>query len=69
MHANFAVTRNPEIPSCLIETDFITTPEGEVDCLDSARRIKVASAIADGFADWTIAAGALPAETKKEEVK
>ena len=69
MHANFAVTRNPEIPSCLIETDFITTPEGEVDCLDDARRMKVASAIADGFADWTIAAGALPAETKKEEGK
>ena len=64
MHANFAVTRNPEIPSCLVETDFITTPEGEIDCRDDARRARIASAIADGFADWTIAAGALPAEAK-----
>lgn len=53
IHANFAVTRNPEIPSCLIETDFITTPEGELDCWNGDRRRKVAKAIADGFADWT----------------
>ena len=52
MHANFAVTRNPEIPSCLVETDFITTPEGELDCWNGDRRKKVAAAIADGFADW-----------------
>ena len=52
MHANFAVTRNPEIPSCLVETDFLTTPEGEADCWDPARRKKVADAIAAGIADW-----------------
>lgn len=51
-HANFAVTRNPEIPSCLIEVDFITTPEGEADCWDPTRREKVAYAIAEGIADW-----------------
>ena len=52
MHANFAVTRNPEIPSCLVETDFITTPEGEIDCWNRERRLKVADAIAAGVADW-----------------
>ena len=51
-HANFAVTRNPEIPSCLVEVDFITTPEGEIDCWDKARQRRVAEAIAAGFADW-----------------
>ena len=52
LHANFAVTRNPEIPSCLVETDFLTTPEGELDCWDRERRRKVAAAIAAGIADW-----------------
>jgi len=52
-HANFAVTRNPEIPSCLVEVDFITTPEGEADCWDRARQKKVAEAIAAGFDDWS----------------
>ena len=52
IHANFAVTRNPEIPSCLVETDFLTTPEGEADCWDPARRRKIAAAIAAGIADW-----------------
>jgi len=55
MHANFAVTRNPEIPSCLVEVDFITTPEGEEECWDEARRRKLAEAIADGFRDWATA--------------
>ncbi|MBR2838417.1 MAG: N-acetylmuramoyl-L-alanine amidase [Kiritimatiellae bacterium] len=71
MSANFAVTRNPEIPSCLIETDFITTPEGELDCWNAERRRKVAAAIADGFADWVADAGK-PSEEKassKEEKK
>ena len=52
IHANFAVTRNPEIPSCLVEVDFISTPEGEADCWDGARQRKVAAAIAAGFDDW-----------------
>jgi len=52
-HANFAVTRNPEIPSCLVEVDFISTPEGEIDCWDRARQKKVAEAIAAGFDDWS----------------
>ena len=76
MSANFAVTRNPEIPSCLIETDFITTPEGEIDCWNAERRRMVAAAIADGFADWVAAAGGggpleekSSADTKNEERK
>ena len=52
LHANFAVTRNPEIPSCLIEADFITHPDGECAAWDVARRPSIAAAIADGIADW-----------------
>ena len=52
LHANFAVTRNPEIPSCLIEADFITHPDGEIAAWDAARRSGIAAAIADGIADW-----------------
>ena len=51
-HANFVVTRNPEIPSCLIEADFITHPDGESAAWDASRRPTVAAAIADGIADW-----------------
>lgn len=51
--ANYAVTRNPEIPSCLIEVDFISNPEGEVDSWDPVRRRKVAAAIAEGILDWS----------------
>ncbi len=52
MHANFAVTRNPQVPSCLVEADFITTPQGEADIWDPVRRRRIAAAIADGIADW-----------------
>ena len=52
LHANFAVTRNPEIPSCLIEADFITHPDGECAAWDAARRPAIAAAIADGISDW-----------------
>lgn len=52
IHANFAVTRNPEIPSCLVEADFVTHPDGEVASWDPARQKTVAAAIADGIVDW-----------------
>ena len=52
LHANFAVTRNPEIPSVLIEADFITHPDGELAAWDASRRPRIAAAIADGIADW-----------------
>jgi len=51
--ANYAVMRNPEIPSCLIEVDFVTSPEGEASIWDSSRRALTAAAIAEGIADWS----------------
>jgi N-acetylmuramoyl-L-alanine amidase len=50
--ANYAVTRNPEIPSCLVEVDFITSPQGEEASWNPGRRRRVAAAIGDGFEDW-----------------
>lgn len=52
MHANFAVTRNPEVPSCLVEVDFVTSPAGEESIWNAARRRLVAEAIADGIDEW-----------------
>ncbi|MBP5286197.1 MAG: N-acetylmuramoyl-L-alanine amidase [Kiritimatiellae bacterium] len=52
MHANFAVTRNPEIPSCLVEADFITSPEGEEASWNAGRRVAMAKAIAAGIDAW-----------------
>ena len=52
MHANFAVTRNPEIPSCLVETDFVSSPAGEESIWDPVRRKATAEAIASGIDDW-----------------
>ena len=52
MHANFAVTRNPEIPSCLVEADFVTSPEGEEAIWNAERRSIMAEAIASGIDDW-----------------
>lgn len=51
--ANYAVTRNPEIPSCLVEVDFITSPAGEEAVWNPVRRRLTAAAIADGIADWS----------------
>ena len=50
--ANFLVTRNPETPSCLVEADFINTPEGEAAVWNAANRRKTAAAIAAGIDDW-----------------
>lgn len=52
LHANFLVTRNPEVPSCLVEADFIVTPEGEYSVWNAAVRRKTAAAIAAGIDDW-----------------
>lgn len=51
-HANYAVTRNPEIPSCLVEIDFMTTPEAEEAVFDYIRRRAIAKSIAEGISDW-----------------
>ena len=55
LEANYAVTRNPEVPSCLLEIDFISTPEGEAAIWNPPRRQKIAKAIADGIDDWLLA--------------
>ncbi len=52
MHANFAVTRSPEIPSCLVEADFVTSPAGEESIWNAQRRSLMAEAIASGIDDW-----------------
>jgi len=52
LYANFAVTRNTEIPSCLIEFDFLTSPEGEEAIFSIPRRKFLAEAVARGIADW-----------------
>ena len=49
---NFAVTRNPEIPSCLVEVDFVTSPAGEEAIWNATRRRVVAEAIASGIDAW-----------------
>lgn len=52
LHANFAVTRNPMIPSVLLEADFITHPQGERAALDpKTRRIRAVELIT-GIFDW-----------------
>lgn len=50
--AAFAVIRNPEIPSCLVEIDFITDPAGEEASWNPERRRRVAAALARGIDDW-----------------
>ena len=52
IHANFAVTRNPEIPSCLIEADFVTHPDGEAAAWCVETRARLAEAIAEGVVQW-----------------
>lgn len=54
LHANFAVTRSPEIPSVLVEADFITHPEGEEAAFDAASRRALAEDMAEGFAAWCV---------------
>lgn len=49
---SLAVCRNPAVPSCLVEVDFINLPEGEEASSDPVRREKVASAILCGLLDW-----------------
>ena len=49
---SLAVCRNPAVPSCLVEVDFINLPEGEEAAADPARREQVASAIVLGLLDW-----------------
>lgn len=49
---SLAVCRNPAVPSCLLEIDFVNLPEGEEDSWNPARQKRVAAAVAEGFKDW-----------------
>ena len=49
---SLAVCRNPAVPSCLVEVDFINLPEGEEESGSTVRQEKVASAIVLGILDW-----------------
>ena len=48
----YAVCRNPAVPSCLIEVDFINLPEGEEESWNPVRQKKVADAVVLGVLDW-----------------
>ena len=62
MTASFAVCRNPAIPSCLLELDFINCPEGEESIQQPEQQQRVAEAVLAGLRDWL-----RPAETKTEQ--
>ncbi len=49
---SYAVCRNPAVPSCLLEVDFINLPEGEAESWDAVRQRKVATAVVLGILDW-----------------
>ena len=49
---SLAVCRNPAVPSCLLEVDFINLPEGEEASWNAARQKKVADAVVCGVLDW-----------------
>ena len=47
--ASFAVLKSPDIPSILVETDFISNPEEERRLNDDAYQTKLARAILAGI--------------------
>lgn len=49
---SLAVCRNPAVPSCLIEVDFINLPEGEAESWNPVRQRLVAQAVVCGVLDW-----------------
>lgn len=50
--ASFAVCRNPAVPACLLELDFITCPVGEESLQQPGQRERVARAVLAGLRDW-----------------
>ncbi len=63
---SFAVCRNPAVPSCLMEVDFINLPEGEEESWDPDRQKKVADAVVMGVLDWMTPPLSTEPNTKKE---
>jgi N-acetylmuramoyl-L-alanine amidase len=50
--AGFAVLKAPDIPSILVETDFISNPKEERRLTDQAYQEKIANAIVDGIKSY-----------------
>ncbi|GEM_PF-1174763 len=50
--ASFAVCRNPVVPACLLELDFITCPLGEESLQQPDQRERVAHAVLAGLRNW-----------------
>lgn len=59
---SLAVCRNPAVPSCLLEVDFINLPEGEAGSMDAKRRNMIAKAVVLGILDWMMDKPAIAAE-------
>ncbi|MGN0852925.1 MAG: N-acetylmuramoyl-L-alanine amidase [Kiritimatiellia bacterium] len=57
---SLAVCRNPAVPSCLLEVDFINLPEGEEASWDGTRQKSVAAAVVCGVLDWMTPPAAPP---------
>ncbi|MBP5228294.1 MAG: N-acetylmuramoyl-L-alanine amidase [Kiritimatiellae bacterium] len=55
--SSFAVCRNPAVPSCLFEFDFINCPEGEDAIFNSDRRERFGTALAEALTEWVKAPG------------
>ncbi len=49
---SLAVCRNPAVPSCLLEIDFVNHPEGEEGSWNPTRQKKIADAVVYGVLDW-----------------
>lgn len=64
---SLAVCRNPAVPSCLLEVDFINLPEGEEESWDPIRQKKVADAVVCGVLDWMTPPPPVPPSEPVEE--
>ena len=49
---SLAVCRNPAVPSCLVEFDFINCPEGEYEIFEGDRMKRYAEALVKGLKQW-----------------
>ena len=64
---SLAVCRNPAVPRCLLEVDFINLPEGEEGSWDPIRQKKVADAVVCGVLDWMTPPPPVPPSEPVEE--
>ncbi len=62
---SLAVCRNPAVPSCLLEVDFINLPEGEEGSWNPVRQKKIAEAVVCGVFDWMTPPEPAPAPPKE----